>query len=97
MKVEEKDLKQIIMGDYVLTPIKNAFNKKHSYWVSKKGYTLSLYMFTIEDCLNEKDLEDRLSYNNVKIYLAMLEETCQRSYNYEVYIKELHKLEDTKK
>ena len=26
MKIEEKDLKQIIFGDYVLTPIKNAFN-----------------------------------------------------------------------
>ena len=33
MKIEEKDLKQIIFGDYVLTPIKNAFNKKTSYWM----------------------------------------------------------------
>lgn len=92
MKVEENDLKQIIMGDYVLTPIKNAFNKKHSYWVSKKGYTLSLYMFTIEDCLNRKDLEDRLSYDSVKTYFAMFEEICQRPYNYEIYRKEINKL-----
>lgn len=92
MKVEEKDLKQIIFDDYVLTPIRNAFNKKTSYWVSKKGCTLSLYMFTIEDCLNKKDLEYRLSYDNVKTYLAMFEEICQRPYNYEIYQKEINKL-----
>ena len=95
MKIEEKDLKQIIFGDYVLTPIKNAFNKKHSYWVSKKGCTLSLYMFTIENYLTKKELEDRLSYNSVKIYFAMFEEICQRTYNYGGYKQELHKLENT--
>lgn len=29
-------LKQITIGEYVLTPIKNAFNDKWSYWISKK-------------------------------------------------------------
>ncbi|MBO5576933.1 MAG: hypothetical protein J5956_11635 [Ruminococcus sp.] len=35
-----------IWGEYVLTPCKNAFNDKTSYWVSKRGYILSVYAFT---------------------------------------------------
>lgn len=36
----------IIYGDYVLTPCKNAFNEKISYWLSKKGCTIAIYAFT---------------------------------------------------
>lgn len=35
-----------IFGDYVLTPIKNAFNNKTSYWLSKKGCTKAIYCFS---------------------------------------------------
>ncbi len=38
--------KQIVSGDYVLTPIQNAFNDKVSYWISKKGFTSAYYCFT---------------------------------------------------
>lgn len=36
----------IVFGDYVFTPEKNAFNNKTSWWISKKGYTMSLYCFS---------------------------------------------------
>ena len=45
---KKKNIRQVIRGDYVATPLKNAFNDKTSYWFSKKGYTVSLYMFTVE-------------------------------------------------
>lgn len=35
-----------VFGDYVITGIKNAFNNRTSYWISKKGYTVALYCFT---------------------------------------------------
>lgn len=38
-----------IVGDYVLTPVHNAFNKKTSWWLTKKGYALALYCFTGTD------------------------------------------------
>ena len=28
-----------VFGDYVFTPVRNAFNEKTSWWISKKGYT----------------------------------------------------------
>ena len=42
----------LICGDYALTRIKNAFNDKSSYWISKKDTTLSFYCFSFRD---EKD------------------------------------------
>lgn len=35
-----------VNGDYVLAPVKNAFNDKTSYWISKKGYLVAYYAFT---------------------------------------------------
>ena len=49
-------LKQITIGEYVLTPVKNAFNNKCSYWISKKGYTLALYVFSVDSSMSRKDL-----------------------------------------
>lgn len=48
---------QYIFGDYVISSCRNAFNKKVSYWISKKGYTIALYCFTP---LDEKDLQFHL-------------------------------------
>lgn len=31
--------KTVVIGDYVFTPIKNQFNDKTAYWLSKKYYT----------------------------------------------------------
>lgn len=55
------NIRSIIHGDYVATPIKNAFNNKTAYWLSKNRYTVAMYMFTVEDCVSEKDFEDRLT------------------------------------
>ena len=38
----------IIDQCYALYPIQNAFNKKTSYWLSKDGYTIAVYCFSIE-------------------------------------------------
>lgn len=48
-----ENLKQIIIGDYVCTSIKNAFNNKTAHWLSKDGCMLSLYMFTAEECFSQ--------------------------------------------
>lgn len=47
---------QIILGDYVFTPIKNAFNNKTSYWVSKRNHTIAMYAFTPWNSKNLKDM-----------------------------------------
>lgn len=36
----------IIIGDYVITRCKNAFDHKYSYWLSKKGMTVAMYCFS---------------------------------------------------
>lgn len=60
--------KQIIVGDYVFTPCKNAFNNKVSYWVSKRNYTISVYAFTpmysgdLKEHISEKYLESYMRY-----------------------------------
>lgn len=59
---KKKNIRQVIRGDYVATPLKNAFNDKTSYWFSKKGYTVSLYMFTVEgQGETVEEFEQRLS------------------------------------
>jgi len=35
-----------MFGDYVLTPVPNAFNGKTSWWISKKGCTVAHYCFS---------------------------------------------------
>lgn len=35
-----------IYKDYVLSPCRNAFNGKTSYWLSKKGCVIAVYCFT---------------------------------------------------
>lgn len=38
---------EVIIGAYVFTPCKNAFNDKYSVWLTKEGMTVALYCFTI--------------------------------------------------
>lgn len=64
-----KDVNNYVCGDYVLTRCNNAFNDKSSYWISKKGYTVSFYCFTY---YNEKDFRDNLS--NPETWINYFEE-----------------------
>lgn len=65
---EEPEMKhrQVIIGDYVITPIKNAFNNKYGYWISKKGYWYAIYCFTPMDA---EDLDFHLREDVVKNYI----------------------------
>lgn len=58
---------------YVLTCIKNAFNDKHSYWLSKKDYILAMYCFSDNNCYS---VEEQLK--NIDEYLIMLEKQLNR-------------------
>jgi hypothetical protein len=69
-----KELKMIIKGEYVATPIKNAFNDKISYWLSKKDCTIAIYMFSIQSYMNDKDLEEMLSPRSLDAYIKVLED-----------------------
>lgn len=62
------NLRQVIDGEYVATPIKNAFNNKTAYWMSKDGYGVAMYMFTVEECYNAEDFESRLTGRGIQEY-----------------------------
>lgn len=67
------------------TPIKNAFNSKTAYWLSKANCTVSIYMFTCENGYNEKEM---FSDMNMSTYIAMLEEKCKRAHDHVIYMEE---------
>lgn len=74
-----KNIRPVIQGDYVATPVKNAFNNKTSYWLSKKGYTISMYMFTVEgNGESEREFEERLSEKGFRAYIPSFEELITR-------------------
>lgn len=50
--------KTVVIGDYVFTPIKNQFNDKTAYWLSKKYYTYALYCFTVCDSSEYRMVDD---------------------------------------
>lgn len=92
--LKKSELKQVVYGAYVATPIPNAFNNKVAYWLSKRGCMFSMYMFSV-DCLTTKtELKDLLSKTNVKSYALMLEERMMRKYDSSLYL-ELAKLVDS--
>ena len=64
-----------IFGEYVLTPCKNAFNNKTSYWLSKEGYWLSVYAFTPMD---KRDLAEHLTMPAVSGYIQLFEDTVSK-------------------
>lgn len=79
MKYEQK-----IFGEYVATPIINAFNEKTAYWLSKANCMVSIYMFTCENGYSEKEM---FSDMNLATYIAMLEEKC-KAHDHVVYMEE---------
>lgn len=58
----------IIDNTYVLSGLKNAFNGKKSYWLSKKDCTLAVYCFSDNNCFS---VEEQLK--NIDGYIAMFE------------------------
>lgn len=58
-----------IIGEYVLTPIQNAFNGKTSWWLTKKGCVMALYCFTGTD---PKEVERQVE--NLGPYTRLLNE-----------------------
>ena len=58
-----------IFGDYVFSPAKNAFNRKTSWWISKKGYAVARYCFTAD---TEAEVERQLQSTDG--YIKMFEE-----------------------
>ena len=47
-KIRMSEGSYVIDEVYVLTPAKNAFNAKTSYWMSKDGFTAAYYCFTAD-------------------------------------------------
>jgi len=92
--ISKSELKQVVYGPYVATPIPNAFNNKTAYWLSKDGYTLSMYMFSVDNFTTKRDLQELLSKENVLSYVVMLEERMMRKYDSELYM-DFRKLVDS--
>ncbi len=55
---EKEEYKTLVVGDYVFTPIKNQFNNKIAYWLSKKWYAVTVYCFTVSSTNDLKMLDD---------------------------------------
>ncbi len=68
-KAKEKVPEHRIIGEYVLTPIQNAFNGKTSWWLTKKGCMLALYCFTGTD-----PIEVEYQVDNLDQYIRLLNE-----------------------
>ena len=66
----------IIKGDYAICAVKNAFNGKTSYWVSKKGYTVSFYCFSEE---SKSDTRHKLT-EGLDSYIDLFETAYKRLY-----------------
>lgn len=60
-----------MFGDYILTPIQDAFTGKVGWWISKKGFTTARYCFTASD---EKEVEYQVK-NGLSGYMLLLDET----------------------
>ena len=70
--------KQIIVGDYVFTPCKNAFNNKTSYWISKRNFTISLYVFTP---MYSRDLKYHTSEECLESYMRYFDSVVEKLSN----------------
>ena len=86
-------IRQVVRGQYVATPIKNAFNDKVSYWFSKEGCTIALYMFTVGNGDTEKDFEERISEEGFREMIPRFEELCRRPFNAAIYDEQSQILE----
>lgn len=55
----KESLPQVILeNEFVLTPIKNAFNNEIAYWISKKDVIGAMYYFT---CYDKRDTMERIT------------------------------------
>lgn len=74
MKIDETTdnaIRQHVFGDYVFTPIKNAFNEKTSWWVSKRGYTRAFYCFTAD---TPEEVGRQLEKSSRDAYIKMFDD-----------------------
>ena len=46
MELSECAALSYIKGEYVITGLSNAFNRKTSWWISKAGHTFAVYCFS---------------------------------------------------
>lgn len=68
----------VIKKEYVITPCQNSFNNKISFWISKKGYTVSFYCFSLypfEDNEYNKFIKDVDRFNS---YISLYENALRR-------------------
>ncbi len=65
-------MEHIIKGEYVLTPVENAFNEKTSFWISRKGYTIALYAFSATD-----EEEANIQIKEFDTYIRMFKERVE--------------------
>lgn len=66
------DYQQIILNDgYVLTPCRNAFNNKISFWLSRQNYMYAMYCFSIRP---EDQAEYAYQTHHMRGYIKMFEE-----------------------
>lgn len=61
--------KHYIRGDYVITGVKNAFNDRASFWITKRGYTLAVYCFS---AMNRREVERQIT-DGMNGYIALFE------------------------
>jgi len=62
-----------MMGDYVLTGVKNAFNTKTSWWLSKRGFTYAVYCFSTYGGPKMQDAELAEKLPHIDGYIALFE------------------------
>lgn len=67
---------RFVNGDYAICAIKNAFNGKTSYWISKRDCTVSFYCFSEE---SENDASSRLA-EDFDSYVNLFETAYKRLY-----------------
>lgn len=60
-----------ILGEYALTGVRNAWSENTSYWLSKRGYTTSVYCFTPN---GYEDLKLDNVYQHIRSTVPLLED-----------------------
>lgn len=65
--------KHHVFGDYVLTPVPNAFNKNTSWWLSKRGFTISIYCFSTNGTNVRQQDEAVYHIQHIDAYIKSLE------------------------
>lgn len=65
----------MVCGDYVMTDVKNSFNDKKSYWISKKDCTIAFYCFSY---ISDEDFFKQM--DNPQIWINYFENRMERLY-----------------